>query len=453
MGQFPHDARDEQAAPQGSDRWSGRRSVDGSWNGQNSPAEGAFYRAPHQAPARRHRGWAVGAGALVVAGSLAVGAGFGATVLGQNVAGAPPVVVPSSSTGSSAGGGSTGGGSGVNGFGTGSTGGGSGVNGFGNGSSGSGNTAARSTLPRATPAEEVGLVDINTVLGYQGAEAAGTGMVLTADGQVLTNNHVVDGATSIRATVVTTGRTYTAKVVGTDPTQDVAVIQLQGASGLKTVRTATSTATVSQKVTGVGNAGGVGGAPSAAAGRITATGATITATDAGGANPETLHSLIQTSADIRAGDSGGPLYNSTGLVVGMDTAAQATAAGRGTGTGYAIAISTALKVAHQIESGVTSNTIHQGYPAFLGISVVSDQSGSAAGADVQQTLANSAAAAVGITAGDVITAVGTTQITSPAALTTSLAADRPGQPVRVTWTDLQGQSHLATVTLGAGPAD
>lgn len=456
MGQFSHDARDEQAAPHGSDGWSGRQSVDGSWNAQNPPAGGAFYRAPQHAPARRHRGWAVAGGALVVAGSLAVGAGFGATVLGQNVAGAPPVVVPSSSTGSSVGSGSTGGGSGVNGFGNGSTGGGSGggsgVNGFGNGSTGSGNTAARSTLPRATPAEEVGVVDINTVLGYQGAEAAGTGMVLTADGQVLTNNHVVDGATSIKVTVVATGRTYTAKVVGTDPTQDVAVIQLQGASGLKTVRTAASAATVSQKVTGVGNAGGVGGAPSAAAGRIIATGATITATDAGGANPETLHALIQTSADIQAGDSGGPLYNSTGSVVGMDTAAQATASGQGTGTGYAIAISTALNVARQIESGVTSNTIHQGYPAFLGISVVSDQSGSAAGADVQQTLANSAAAAVGITAGDVITAVGTTQITSPAALTTSLAADRPGQHVRVTWTDVQGQSHVATVTLGAGPA-
>ncbi|MEO8750518.1 MAG: PDZ domain-containing protein, partial [Allobranchiibius sp.] len=95
---------------------------------------------------------------------------------------------------------------------------------------------------------------------------------------------------------------------------------------------------------------------------------------------------------------------------------------------------------------------HQGYPAFLGISVVSDQSGSAAGADVQQTLANSAAAAVGITAGDVITAIGTTPITSPSTLTTRLAADRPGQHVSVTWTDLQGQPHVATVTLGAGPA-
>ncbi len=438
MDQFSHDARDEQAAPQGADGWSGRQSVDGSWNVQNPPVGGAIYRAPQHAPARRHRGWAVAGGALVVAGSLAVGAGFGATVLGQNVAGAPPVVVPSSATGNSVGSGPTGGGSGIN--------------GFGNGSSGSGNTAARSTLPRATPAEEVGVVDINTVLGYQGAEAAGTGMVLTADGQVLTNNHVVDGATSIRVTVVATGRTYLAKVVGTDPTQDVAIIQLQGASGLKTVRTTASAATVSQKVTGVGNAGGVGGAPSAAAGRITATDATITATDEGGANPETLHALIQTSADIQAGDSGGPLYNSTGLVVGMDTAAQATASGQGTGTGYAIAISTALNVAHQIESGVTSNTIHQGYPAFLGISVVSDQSGSAAGADVQQTLANSAAAAVGITAGDVITAIGTTPITSPAALTTRLAADRPGQHVSVTWTDLQGQPHVATVTLGAGPA-
>lgn len=123
------------------------------------------------------------------------------------------------------------------------------------------------------------MVDIDTVLAYQGADAAGTGMVLTSHGEVLTNNHVVDGATSVKVTVVATGVTYTAKVVGTDPTQDVAVLQLQGASGLGTVRTDTSAATASEKVIGVGNAGGVGGAPSAASGQVTATGATITAAD------------------------------------------------------------------------------------------------------------------------------------------------------------------------------
>ena len=89
-----------------------------------------------------------------------------------------------------------------------------------------------------------GLVDIVTNLGYQNGEAAGTGMVLTSTGEVLTNNHVINGATSIKATDIGNGRTYTAKVVGYDKTGDVAVIQLQNASGLQTVALSSSAAKV-----------------------------------------------------------------------------------------------------------------------------------------------------------------------------------------------------------------
>ena len=110
----------------------------------------------------------------------------------------------------------------------------------------------------ASAAQQVGIVEINTVLQYQDAQAAGTGMVLTSDGEILTNNHVVDGATSISVTISSTGATYAATVVGTDPTDDVAVLQLTDASGLQTAKLSTAAATVGDAVTGVGNAGGTG---------------------------------------------------------------------------------------------------------------------------------------------------------------------------------------------------
>ncbi|TWP33752.1 S1C family serine protease [Leekyejoonella antrihumi] len=459
MNEFSHDARSEQ--PPSSDGAPGPGAASGGefWRGHTPPPVGAsFYPSPYLAPRpprRRHRALRVTGGVLVVAASMAAGVGLGTTVLGSSGQGAPSAVAPQSTAGSGSNGSS--GSSGGYGYGSGSSG--------GYGSSGSGgsggvygqpgspdDTGATSALPRATATQEVGVVDVDTVLAYQGADAAGTGMVLTSSGEILTNNHVVDGATSVKVTVVATGATYTAKVVGTDPTQDVAVLQLQNASGLKTVQTDSSAANTAQKVTGVGNAGGVGGTPSAAAGTVTATGTTITATDQGGSNPETLHGMIQDDADIQAGDSGGPLYNTSGQVVGMDTAAQATRT-EGTTTGYAIPIGTALKVAGQIESGTTSSTVHQGYPAFLGVSLPSDQTASAAGAVVQQAIPDTPAAQAGITAGDMITAIGAHQITSAPEVAAALATDRPGQHVHVTWTDQEGQSHTATVTLATGPAN
>src|SRR5882757_1789430 len=182
--------------------------------------------------------------------------------------------------------------------------------------------AADTSTTSATAAQQVGVVDINTVLTYQGAEAAGTGMVLTSSGEVLTNNHVVEGATSIKVTIVSTGATYTAKVVGTDPTDDVAVIQLQNASGLQTAKFGDSSdVKAGDAVTAVGNAGGTGGTPSAAKGSVTATGQTLTASDENGSNAETLTGMIEINAAVVAGDSGGPLYDADGNVIGMDTAA------------------------------------------------------------------------------------------------------------------------------------
>jgi S1-C subfamily serine protease len=209
------------------------------------------------------------------------------------------------------------------------------------------------TATEATADQLVGVVDITTVLGYENAQAAGTGMVLTSDGEVLTNNHVVEGATSITVSALSTGKTYEATVVGTDPTDDVAVLQLADASGLDTVQIDDDTLAVGDEVTAVGNAGGTAGSTSAAAGAVTALNQAITATDDNGQDATQLTGLIQIAADVVAGDSGGPLYDAEGEVVGMDTAAASTG-----GQAYAIPITTALS------TGIPAAGGHAEFPTW-----------------------------------------------------------------------------------------
>jgi S1-C subfamily serine protease len=314
---------------------------------------------------------------------------------------------------------------------------------------------AADTTGKATSAQQVGVVDIDTVLKYQGARAAGTGMVISSSGEVLTNNHVVNGATSIKVTIVSTGATYTATVVGTDPTDDVAVLQLQNASGLQTVRIGdSSTVAAADQVTVVGNAGGVGGTPSAATGTVLATGQSLTASDENGTNAETLTDMIEINAAVISGDSGGPLYDSDGKVIGMDTAASSGrtfdgGAAVSSTVAYAIPINRALSIAAKIESGHETSTIHIGNPAFLGISSVD----TVQGVVVAGVADGSPAARAGLSAGDVITSVGGTAVQSAEGVSSAIKSHSPGDRVTVTWTDTAGTSHSATVTLAAGPAD
>jgi S1-C subfamily serine protease len=322
------------------------------------------------------------------------------------------------------------------------------------------------TTSQITAQTDPGLVDVVSTLGYQQAEAAGTGIVLTSSGEVLTNNHVIEGATSISVTDIGSGRTYQAKVVGYDQTKDVAVLQLQGASGLKTVSLGNSaSAAVGQDVVAIGNAGGAGGTPSVVTGQITALGQSITASDQGSGTSEQLTGLIEDNADIQAGDSGGPLLNSAGQVIGIDTAASA-----GTGfqfqsqqgqttQAFAIPINDALSIAHLIEAGDASSTVHIGATGFLGVEVMS--AGSAAsqgiqagsGAAVEGVLSGSAAQNAGITSGDVITSVDGHAVASPSALQAAMEQHHPGDQVTIGWTGQSGQTHSATVALANGPAE
>jgi S1-C subfamily serine protease len=298
------------------------------------------------------------------------------------------------------------------------------------------------------------LVDINTVIDYGAGEAAGTGIVLTANGEVLTNNHVIDGATSISVTDVGNGKTYKATVVGYNRTSDVAVIQLQNASGLQTASIGDSSSVkVGQAVVAVGNAGGAGGTPSVAGGSVTSLNQSITASDEGGGNSEQLHGLIEINANIQPGDSGGSLVNTSGQVIGIDTAASSGLSFQSATTnGFAIPINTATSIASQIESGQASATVHIGASAFLGVRVAPASTGSATGAVVEGTLSGTPAATAGLTSGDVITAVSGQTITSANALTGIMTQHHPGDQITLTWTDSSGHQHSATVTLTSGPA-
>ncbi|WP_425956116.1 S1C family serine protease [Xylanimonas sp. McL0601] len=300
----------------------------------------------------------------------------------------------------------------------------------------------------ATAAEERGVVLVETVLGYEGAEAAGTGVVLTSNGYVLTNNHVVEGATQIRVVVAATGESYTARVVGTDSTGDVAVLRLEDASGLQTATIDNDGgATVGDQVTAVGNAGGTG-TLSAADGTVAALEQSITTQSEGPAQGETLSGLIEVNADVVSGDSGGPLLDSEGEVVGIDTAASSGSADI---TGYAVPIDDALRIAHAIMAGTASDTVTIGYPAFLGVQVAS-QYDRLGGAAIAGVIDGTPAQQAGLTAGSTITAVDGTAITSADGLTAALAGHQPGDAITLTWTDAVGQQHSARVVLAEGPA-
>lgn len=479
---------------------------------------------------RRHRRvTAAVAGAAVVAGALA-GVGLGhVTWAGNSVtptAASTPAGSGSSGSGSaSTGNGSSGGGfSGLNPSGSGNSGSGSsgfggsgsggsgsggsgfggngfGGNGFGGGSGGSGGSGSSgsgsvSTSP-GSPSDvssidkkvAPGLVDINIQLGYQSEEAAGTGMVLTSSGEILTNNHVIDGATSISVTDLANSKTYSAKVLGYDPSADVAVLQLNGASGLQTVSIGNSSnASVGEAIVGIGNAGGSGGTPSAAGGAVTALNQSITASDPGSGTNEQLSGLIGTDANIEEGDSGGPLVTSSGQVIGMDVAgsssnnsAFAATSGSSQTIGYAIPINTAMSIAHQIVSGNGSSTVHVGATGFLGIGVGSPgqtggfggfggngfgpggfgsqgsgsngsgSSGSTSGAAIVNVVTGSAAAQAGLQQGDVITGLDGQTVSAPADLSKLLLPHHPGDKVQVAYTDASGQSHTVSVTLASGP--
>jgi S1-C subfamily serine protease len=210
------------------------------------------------------------------------------------------------------------------------------------------------------------LVNINTRLANPNTGAAGTGIVLSSAGEVLTNTHVISGAISIDVTSVGDGKTYPATVVGYDRTHDIAVLALQGASGLPTASIGDSSrVAVGDEIAAIGNAGGRGGTPTIVAGTVSALNQTIAVSDDITGSTHQLAGMIEVAAHLEPGDSGGPLVNTAGQVIGVDTAGPARSQPSG-GPGFAIPINEAIAISRQIEAGTDSDTVHIGPTGVLG---------------------------------------------------------------------------------------
>ena len=311
-------------------------------------------------------------------------------------------------------------------------------------------TSGSGSVSGSVAAVDRAVVDVTSRLADGSGIAAGTGMIISSSGEVLTNNHVVRDGAHITAEVDGAGPDIPATVVGVDAVHDVAVLQLQGVSGLPTVSFADSASLhIGDSVTTLGNALGQGGQPVSSSGDVTALGQTITVSDEIGGS-ETLNNLIEINAQILQGDSGGPLLNSSGQVVGMDTAAEVLGVGRDPSSiaGYAIPSNDALNVVKQIQHG-GGGTVQPGNVAVLGVEVVGN--GTSRGVPVSGVQPQSPADQAGIAAGDVITSIDGKSVTSPSDLRTAIQGHKVGDPVRVSWTDVAGASHAAMVRLAAGP--
>ncbi|HVT77377.1 MAG TPA: trypsin-like peptidase domain-containing protein, partial [Acidimicrobiales bacterium] len=311
--------------------------------------------------------------------------------------------------------------------------------------------------PSTTASVPAGIVDIETSSTINGLEGAGTGMILTATGDVLTNNHVIEGATRIVVTRTDNGATYNATVIGTDATEDVALLHLADAKGLPTIPIGDSSKVgVNNSVVAAGNALGRGGAPTVVTGTVRALDQSITVSDEVGNGSATLHGLIQTDAPLVPGDSGGPMFDDHNKVIGINTAAaqgrfRQFQDGSGGGEGFAVPINTAMGVVSKIRQGVETDTIHIGVRGFLGVSTTDADNG--AGALVGQVQPGSPADKAGVAAGDVITAVDGSAVGDANSLTDRIHDHKPGDTITLQWTTRAGVSRSAKVTLSTGAAD
>lgn len=292
-------------------------------------------------------------------------------------------------------------------------------------------TAGRSVALGGEPLDVAGVVakagpavvsiHVDVARGFGTATGAGTGVVLTADGEVLTNAHVVDGATTVRVTLAGESRARTADVVGTDPAADLALLRIPGAEGLPTAELGSSAdVAVGDDVVAIGNALALRGGPTVTRGIVSALDRSLD-TSAG-----TMTGLLQTDASISSGNSGGPLVDARGRVVGINTAVASS--GRGSAAeniGFAIAVDRALPVVERLRGNAPSVRV-----GYLGVSTADPDDGSR-GATVMTVESGSPADAAGLRAGDLITAVDGKAVDGAAALSSAVKANEPGDRVRL----------------------
>ncbi|MBW3086674.1 hypothetical protein KEM60_02903 [Austwickia sp. TVS 96-490-7B] len=280
-----------------------------------------------------------------------------------------------------------------------------------------------------------GVVSAESSGGRPGV-CAGSGVLLSADGYVLTNYHVVEGTTRLTATLSATGGKFDAKVVGTDQSRDVALLKLQDAKGLTPMKVAPEGAKVGQPVTAIGNGGGQDTLFSVS-GTVQQLDEKVQIAAENGAKPHTLSGMIRTNAAVVPGYSGGPMVDARGDVVGISTAASLG----GNPEGFAIPIAQATSIADQIKTGRSNGSIRVGPRPALGVTVTR-------GGWVQSVHSRGAAAKAGLAAGSTITSVGGVPVTDTASLQAAVASRDVGATVKVTWKDPTGQERSADITLG-----
>jgi S1-C subfamily serine protease len=324
-------------------------------------------------------------------------------------------------------------------------------------------------LARVEPA----VVSINSQSGGAGSggdfvEAAGSGMILTPDGEILTNNHVIAGATSLTVTLFGQTDALAAHVVGTDPGRDLALIQIDHASNLPTVVLGDSSQTqVGDTVLAIGNALALAGGPSVTEGIVSAEHRSLSAQNDSG-QTEDLTGLLQTDAAINPGNSGGPLVNADAQVVGMNTAVASNSSGNAPtqNIGFAITVDSVkprladLRRGGPGGAGATAPQLNPAAnTAYIGVTVgavtpalqQTDHLTPSSGALIISVQPGSPAASSGLRAHDVIVSLGSTPIQSPVGLTAAIHPLRPGDHVNIGI--YRGGDRLNVgVTLGARPS-
>ncbi|MGW0159995.1 S1C family serine protease [Mycobacterium sp. NPDC003323] len=310
--------------------------------------------------------------------------------------------------------------------------------------------AEPTNLAPAADRVEPAVVRLDTVVDYQHVMGTGTGIVLDPAGQVLTNYHVVQGADVINAVVG--GITFGADILGYDRGRDIAVLQLRGAGGLPVAPLGDSTRLgVGEPVVAIGNAGGSRSPLTREFGSVTALGRSISAEDELTGTATEMTGLFEFAAPVRAGDSGGPVINAAGEVIGVTTAASVNFRMGPGGEGYAIPINDALGIANQIRARAPSDTVHIGPPTLLGVGVSSaEQHESFPGVLVHEVMPGGPAAGSGLANGDVILTIDGTRIESATDLTRVLDRHYPGDVLDLTWVDRAGQHRTGKAALTAG---
>ena len=295
---------------------------------------------------------------------------------------------------------------------------------------------------QVTPELSAGVVLITGMADY--GRSSGSGMVLTPDGLVLTNYHVVADTQTLSVEIADTGQSYDAVLVGRNVWSDVALLQLQAASGLTTVELSERAVKTGDEVVAIGNADG-GGVLLGTGGSVTALNATIWLESAfGGYGTDPMTGLIESTMGAVPGYSGGPTFDTDGQVVGVTSAGYdevATAM-----VTYSIPIDSAMHIVDDILGGNETEQTRIGPGPYLGVGLGEEDVPTITG-----VTPGSPAELAGLTVGSTITSFNGTQVTRANALLKLMESSEPGQQVEIIWTTEYGEVREALVTLATSP--